>query len=279
MRTRAKARWAAAAVVGWWAVGMGVGPAAGKDVPRPLPPPPAAGYSTNSGQPEPAVLFVEETPGRPGEVRVVGSVDEPAGPVTPATVSSDGGACATCDTGSCGVGRRGRCGDGSLWACAKMPATVVPPLGESTRNIFAMQKVNALNEYFVLYREDWMADQNVLNPSGVRHLEGIARRLAATGAPIKVEPTGVNELDERRRAAVVEALSRAGVPGGDAASRVVIGNTKAEGLRGADIQVIAYPNLRRGFGGGGSGGGGVGGGFGGGSFGGGFNGGGFGGFR
>ena len=171
--------------------------------------------------------------------------------------------CATCGSGGGFLDRH--------FPCAKTPATVVPPLGSSLRSVFDMQRANALAEYFVVYREDWLDGTTSFNPSGMRHLGGIIRRLGMVAAPIRVEPSGDPALDHQRRVAVVESLVRSGVPVGDPAARVIIGGTRAEGLQYQDIEILYSRNassLSGGFGGGGFGGGGFGGGgFGGGGFG------------
>ena len=55
-----------------------------------------------------------------------------------------------------------------------------------------MQRDNALAEYFVVYREDWLDTKFILNGSGERHVDGIIRRLGMIGAPVKVEDKKVD---------------------------------------------------------------------------------------
>ena len=135
------------------------------------------------------------------------------------------------------------------------PATVPPVLGSTTQSIYMIQRNSALANYFVVYREDFLAGTTTLNDTGYRHIDGIIRRLNFTGAPVKVEPVGNNDIDQRRRATVVDALVRNGVSPAEAQARVVLGSGDAEGLRGLDIEVLPYPNLGQGNGGGGLGGG------------------------
>ena len=116
-----------------------------------------------------------------------------------------------------------------------------------------MQRENALGEYFVVYREDWLDAKFILNDSGIRHVDGITRRLGLIGAPVKVEPTGIAELDSRRVLAIVEKLVQSGVSPQEAGSRVILGTTRAEGLRSHDIESLN--NRSGGTGGGGSNGG------------------------
>ena len=148
------------------------------------------------------------------------------------------------------------------WCCCKAKATVPPPLGANVRTTNDMMRSNALGEYFVVYREDWLAGTTNLNESGERHFDGIVRRLGQTMAPVKVEPTGIAELDVLRKVALADALIRAGVPAPEAANRVVIGGTRAEGLRNGSIEALysrgstIYSGLGGGGGVGGIGGGG-----------------------
>lgn len=122
-----------------------------------------------------------------------------------------------------------------------------------TRQAFETQRQNALAEYFVLYREDFLYDEVELNETGLRHLDWIVRRMNQIGAPIKIEPTGKAELDELRRLKVIDSIVKlAGDP-----NRVQSGTTRAEGLRSEDITTIGsrFYSTGTGFGSGGGGGG------------------------
>jgi hypothetical protein len=117
--------------------------------------------------------------------------------------------------------------------------------------VFAAQRGNALDEFFTVYREDFDQDSDTLNPTGERHINGIARRFEQCKGMVKVEPSGDPALDERRKSAVISELSRAGIPAAAAAERVQGGTTRADGLPSADIE----PTYNRyGFGGPGVGG-------------------------
>jgi hypothetical protein len=113
---------------------------------------------------------------------------------------------------------------------------VPPPVGSSVRLAFATQRGNALEEYCVVYREDFDQDMDTLNPTGERHIGGIARRFAQTHANVKIEPTGDAVLDQRRMATVISELTKAGVPVEAASARVQVGNTRAEGMAAPDIE-------------------------------------------
>ena len=119
-------------------------------------------------------------------------------------------------------------------AVARAPAHIPPPNGTYTRQAFETQRQNALAEYFVVYREDFLYDEAELNETGLRHLDGIVRRMNQIGAPIKMEPTGKADLDELRRTKVADYIvKQAGDP-----NRVVFGTTRAEGLRCEDTTIV-----------------------------------------
>jgi hypothetical protein len=197
-------------------------------------------------------------PAMPKSVRQDAPAQLPAVPAAPAEVSSR--VDATCATGHCGP--RSKHGPLSCWGCLWTPATIPPPLGTSVRGAFDMQRDNALAEYFVIYREDFHAADAVLNRTGIRHLDGVIRRFGTIASSVKVEPTGNAALDQKRIETVVGMLVQAGIPAQEAATRVVLGGTRAEGLRNGDIEAIYRSG---GIGGSGLGMNSMGGGFGGGS--------------
>ncbi len=190
-------------------------------------------------------------------------------------------ACTTCKKGFCGPGTRvgpeafdgvtfGECWS-FYWRCCKSPATVPPPIGYNVKHANNTMRDNALAEYFVVYREDWLEGTATLNDTGARHVDGILRRFAMIGAPMKIEPSGNPELDALRKVALIDGLTRSGVSGQEAHERVVIGNTRAEGLRNDSVMAVYFRGrtiYSGGLGGGGVGGGGGGGGGGFGGFGG-----------
>jgi hypothetical protein len=231
------------------AAALGVGAAAGVAVAQP----PAKGgtpvvHGTPSGVPglylvsgAPPAELPPSAPAAPLPPTVAPGVGVPTEPCAAAPCGP--AACAT----ECPAPAKETCRNSGCWGgpygfrdCARKPAVLVPPLGFSSRMAFDTQRLNALAEYFVVYREDWLKDSAVLNESGERHLGGIARRMCMTTAPAKVEPSGNPELDARRLAALSDALIRAGVPQEEAGGRVVIGGTRAEGLRGNEIETVYY---------------------------------------
>lgn len=168
----------------------------------------------------------------------------PFGPRFYTSAEVSAAACPTPKAAKCPKGKP-RCD------CACAPATVPPPVGSAVRTAFAAQRGNALDEYFVVFREEFDQDTDTLNPTGERHVGGIARRFEQSRSPVKVEPTGDPGLDERRRTAVISELSKAGVPVAAAAARVQGGSTRADGMPPTDIEPT---HVRYGIGGPGVGG-------------------------
>ena len=168
---------------------------------------------------------------------------------------------------------------------------VVPrSLGTSVELHRQQQQANAERDDFVISQHEWYSGGLELGPQGRRHIAELAQRLQTESQNVVIETSDpdlkvypeistavqqASHVDEQRRMAVIQLLSETGIS--QAESRVVIGRSLAEGLRGSEAsRVFRSLNSRGGgFGGGGGGGGGLGGG-GGGGFGGG-GGGGFGG--
>jgi len=88
----------------------------------------------------------------------------------------------------------------------------------------------------VIFREDFDMDADTLNPTGERHVSGIARRFDQIHAPVKIEPTANPALDRRRTAVVISALVKCGIPVEAAAHRVQCGSSRAEGMPATDIE-------------------------------------------
>lgn len=204
----------------------------------------ASAADPRGGQVSP-VVGVSDPPARlPAAAPLNGS--ETSAPAAPGNGPAEPGAScdpAGCPPGGCRSVRFPACAYN--WQCARAPATEVPPLGTALRTALDIQRSHALAEYFVMFREDFDAGTDRLNPTGERHLAGIARRLALANHPVRVEPTGDAKLDERRRAAVVAGLSQLGIPADEAKARVIAGTTRAEGLRDVDIEII-YGRYRTG---------------------------------
>jgi hypothetical protein len=227
----------------------------------------AAGVATAQHPPGEARVIHGVPSGVPGVYLVSGNPPPANLPAVapPAVASPTVGVGVECSTGACPVPcatacepEKQTCRNSGCWGgpygfrdCIKKPATLVPPLGYSSRMMYDTQRMNALAEYFVVYREDWLKGTAVLNGSGERHVDGIARRLCTTHFPAKVEPTGDAALDAKRLSALIAALDKAGIA--DSASRVVLGGTRAEGLHGNEIESVYLrsPHSGGGYGNGG----------------------------
>lgn len=140
---------------------------------------------------------------------------------------------------------------GNVRTC-KIPPTSAVAHGAVVRSIFERQRQLALAEYFVVYREDFLANSAELNETGLRHIGGIAKRLDAIDDSVNVEPSGLAKLDEARRDAVIQALIQAGASIG-VSGRVGTGTTRAEGLRYEDVPAVGRRNPLANGGGTGSG--------------------------
>ncbi len=203
----------------------------------------------------------------------------------------------SCPTGDCSAGpfAGGHGGIGSkLDRCSDVPPGSLPePLGTFSNELLCRQAAKGEADQFVIYYNEWLDYDTVLGPFGSDHFARIVARLPLVPLPVVLQPEPDKpELNTRRHAALVAALTQARIP--DADKRVIVGTPWAEGLFGEESQRAYAPiptgggngnangfgGGRNGFGGGFNGGGfgnGFGGGFGNGFGGGGFGGGGFGG--
>jgi hypothetical protein len=168
--------------------------------------------------------------------------------------------------------------------CEQCAGAMPAPLGTYVRGHQDVQAAAAQESKLVIYRHEWYLGQDKLGTDGRRHVDRLASRMVNEPIRLNVErevpdlktqpdidkaTAEAAKLDEVRRRQVVARLQSAGVA--DADSRVVTGESHAEGLNGNMAPRLFYQQLR------GTGGRGGGGGFGGGEGGGGFGGGGGGG--
>jgi hypothetical protein len=164
-------------------------------------------------------------------------------------------------------------------ACADIPPGAIPqPSGAYTCQWQHAQAARAEQDDFVLYLNEWIDQGPQLAPCGRAHLEVLTERLETAPTPVVVQQSADPQLDQARRAAVIEHLTSKGVA--QAGERVVVGCPEAEGLYGFEAPRITRGysqsgTYNSGFSGRGAGFGGYGGGFGGGGFGSGYGGGGF----
>jgi hypothetical protein len=168
--------------------------------------------------------------------------------------------------------------------CDDIAAGAIPrPAGTYTCQWQSAQIARATQGKMVVFENEWYLGGQELGPEGQKHIARIAKLISANEYPVVVEPhfdTQRNAFDESlneaRRLAVVDRLTRVGVPNPE--SRVIVGLPEAEGLYGPEAQRYGNMRMMGGFnllgggglggglggGGGGLGGGGLGGGFGGG---------------
>jgi hypothetical protein len=118
----------------------------------------------------------------------------------------------------------------------------------------------AEQDYFVIYSNEWRygtdEDGTRLGPAGERRLEEFAQRLPYEPFTVVIDKSEDAELDQSRRVAVVEQLSRLGM--NDADSRVIVDRGQANGLYGIEAPIIGGGFLQNGGAGAGGGGQGMG---------------------
>lgn len=151
------------------------------------------------------------------------------------------------------------------------------PLGSTVDPFFMKQEENAEASNFVVHEHEFQGDSARLNEAGQDHVKQIAKRLEGVPFPVIVARSKVTakgdtayaypvhaneELDLKRRAVIVEALTAMGVA--DAERRVVVGPYLTFSYQDGEAEGAYFRGIMGagGMGGGGSGGGG--GGFGGG---------------
>jgi hypothetical protein len=133
------------------------------------------------------------------------------------------------------------------------------PLGALIDPVFQTQELNAEASDFIVYQHEFKMGLTELNPSGQDHLQEIAYRLQhGMNLPVVVERSDMGidpdtefqypvnpdpEIDMKRRAVVVKALSHMGV--GDADQRVVVALAYAPGEPASESAAA----FQRGFGG------------------------------
>ena len=158
------------------------------------------------------------------------------------TSYGDGG----CSSGTCsggGVGRGGILHSGGH--CDTVPPGALPAqLGASVRSFHKVQKENADLDKYVIYPNEWYMNGIELGPWGLNHVYLLAKRLKEVNVPVPVtvyaSPEG--QLNDIRRARIVEYLTRLGVPG-NVDERVQVGFPEAVDLDGNEAPRIYYQML------------------------------------
>lgn len=109
------------------------------------------------------------------------------------------------------------------------------------------QILNGVAARMTLYRYDFCDEDSAcpasLSPQGKERLSRISSLFLCHGFPIVVEPTpGRPQLDEARRASVVEALRELGLPA--TPGMVLVRQPEAAGLAGEEAEQIYYRMLQ-----------------------------------
>ena len=110
------------------------------------------------------------------------------------------------------------------------------PLGASLQTAMTTQIQNGTAARMVLYHFDFCPGEGVLTPRGRRQVRKFARWLPAVTAPVQIQPTGDEELDEERRASVLEELSALSLSVPE--ERVLTAFATVRALEGLDAIII-----------------------------------------
>lgn len=156
--------------------------------------------------------------------------------------------CDTCGPHGHHGGHHGIIGCLDIDNCADIPKGAIPqPIGTFTNAYVNLQAGKAERDDFVIYYNEWVDEQAVLGPYGGDHLGRIASRMPFTPFVVTIQPEPNKPvLTGLRYQAVVNALTEAGIP--NAADRVVVGRSAANGMYGEAAPQI-YQQLIRGGGG------------------------------
>jgi hypothetical protein len=112
--------------------------------------------------------------------------------------------------------------------CHDIPKGALPrPAGVYNCQWNDAETTRAAADKFVVYQYEWVDDK--LSPFGERHMPEIAHLLPLMPCPVVIEPSGDTKLDQRRRQAVFEALSKCATISDD---RIIFGHSEALGLPG-----------------------------------------------
>lgn len=116
--------------------------------------------------------------------------------------------------------------------CRDIPKGALPrPAGTYVCQWTDAETSRAAADNFVIYQYEWIDAK--LGPFGQRHIPRIAQQLPLVPCPVVVEPSGDAKLDQQRRQAVFEALSKYADISDD---RIILGNSEALGLPGYEAQ-------------------------------------------
>lgn len=122
--------------------------------------------------------------------------------------------------------------------CADIPKGAIPqPLGTFACQWQTAQANRAELDDFMVYQYEWLDQQALLGPFGSKHVASLLPRLPENSQRIRIEPSGNAELDQRRQAALINALAEAGIA--DSVQRVEMGFGSAEPLYGVEAPLVS----------------------------------------
>jgi uncharacterized membrane protein YgcG len=122
--------------------------------------------------------------------------------------------------------------------CNDIPPGAIPqPAGTDLCQWNHAERARADQENFVVYLYEWSVEPAKLTPNGREHVDCLAARLMQSNCPIVVETSHDERLDAARRDEIMRTLAERNVvlP----FERVVVGNSQAEGLYGAETIGVA----------------------------------------
>lgn len=131
------------------------------------------------------------------------------------------------------------------------------PLGQVSDSFWETQQTNAEAADFIFYEHEFERDTANLAPGAKAKLMQVALRWEHVPFPVVVEQVagqGNSRLDDQRRQAVIEQLTRLGVE--QAETRVVTASALAQGISAVEGERAYYSTLynnQQGFGGAGAG--------------------------
>jgi hypothetical protein len=121
--------------------------------------------------------------------------------------------------------------------CSSIPSGAIPPPpGTHVRGWQEVHAQEAEADDFVIYKHEWLNDGVKLGPYGSYHIRDIIKRVSHVPFPVIVQADVRAELNEARRREVVNLLTKYGIA--DAAQRVRVDFSQAEGLYGEEAERI-----------------------------------------
>jgi hypothetical protein len=133
---------------------------------------------------------------------------------------------------------------GCAWCtdeCADIPCGAIPPPAGTYSCQWQTEQIDrAQQDFFVIHQTEWYLGGKQLGPDGRKHVSQIAKRLGEASSPVIVAASDDDKLNAARKKAIVDSLLKLGVP--DADSRVVSGDSQAEGMYGQEA--VRYGTAR-----------------------------------